>query len=173
MAPASASWFRRAGNGLTLTCVALGAAADLDLLVPLSATHRTVTHSVGAVILVGAVAAALAANAHRPVARIALMCAAAYATHLFLDWLSVDVSTPRGIQALWPFRREWFISGIDLFGQTERRHLWTVATTVTNLKAIAQEVAILGAPVVVLWLVRVKALARFPSEMARRDHAAQ
>ena len=110
-APASASWFGRAGNGLTLACVALGAAADLDLLF---AGHRTVTHSLGAVVLVGAFAAALAAYAGRPVMRVASMCAAAYATHLFADWLAIDVSQPRGIQALWPFSREWFISGIDL-----------------------------------------------------------
>ena len=169
-APESASWFRRAGNGLTLACVTLGAAADLDLLF---AAHRTVTHSVGAVILVGAVAAELAASARRPVARIALMCAAAYATHLFIDWLSIDLSKPQGIQALWPFSREWFISGIDLFRQTERRDLWTSDTMAKNLKAILQEVVILGPPAVALWLIRVKALTRLPSEMPRRDHAAK
>jgi membrane-bound metal-dependent hydrolase YbcI (DUF457 family) len=165
-----ASWFGRAGGGLTVACVALGGAADLDLLVT---THRTVTHSAGAVILVGAFAAALAANAGRPVARVALMCAAAYGTHLFLDWLSVDLSTPRGIQALWPFDGEWFISGADLFPQTERRDLWTPASMLKNVKAIVQELVILGPPVVALWLVRVKTLTRLPSEMARRDHAAE
>jgi membrane-bound metal-dependent hydrolase YbcI (DUF457 family) len=169
-APESASWFRRAGGGLTLTLVALGAAADLDLLFT---THRTVTHSIGAVLLVGALAAAWAANAQRPVARVALMCAGAYATHLFVDWLSVDLSQPRGIQALWPFRREWFISGIDLFRQTERRHLWTFATMATNVRTIAQEILILAPIVVVLWLVRVKTLTRLPPEMARGDHAAK
>jgi membrane-bound metal-dependent hydrolase YbcI (DUF457 family) len=169
-APASASWYPRAGDGLTGACVALGAAADLDLLF---VTHRTVTHSVGAVILVTLFAATLAANAHRPVARVALMCAAAYATHLLLDWLSVDLSTPRGIQALWPFRFEWFISGLDLFPQTERRQLWTVATTVKNVRAILQEVVILGPLAAALWLVRVKALAGLASEVAGRDHAAE
>src|SRR6185436_8822550 len=83
-APASASLFRRAGNGLTLLCAGLGAAADLDHLF---VAHRTITHSVGAVIFVGLFAAALAANAQRPIARIALMCATAYSTHLLLDWL--------------------------------------------------------------------------------------
>jgi membrane-bound metal-dependent hydrolase YbcI (DUF457 family) len=169
-APASASWFRRAGDGLTLTCAALGAAADLDHLFD---SHRTVTHSVGAVALVGLLAAALAANAQRPVARVAMMCTAAYGTHLLLDWLGADATVPRGIQALWPFSHEWFISGVDLFPRTERRELWTVAAMATNLTAIGQEVAILGPPALALWLVRVKALARLPSEMARRDHAAQ
>jgi membrane-bound metal-dependent hydrolase YbcI (DUF457 family) len=166
----SASWFRRAGGSLTLACVALGAAADVDLLF---ASHRTLTHSLGAVVLVGVLAAALAANAQRPVVRIAMMCAAAYATHLFLDWLAVDVSRPRGIQALLPFSHEWFISGLDLFGPTERRHLWSVAALLTNVKAVAGELAMLGPIVVALWLVRVKTLARLPPEMARGDHAAK
>jgi inner membrane protein len=169
-AQASASWLDRAGNGLTVACVALAAAADLDLLVN---TPRTVTHSLTAVVVVGALAAALAANARRPVARIASMCAVAYATHLFLDWLAVDVSPPRGIQALWPFSREWFISDIDLFRRTERRHLWTSATMAMNVTTILQELVILVPPVIALWLVRVKALTRLPSEMARRDHTAE
>jgi hypothetical protein len=169
-APESASWFKRAGNGLTLTCVGLGMAADLDLA---WVTHRTVTHSVGAVAFAGVFAAALAANTHRPIARVALMCAAAYATHLLLDWLAVDLSEPRGIQALWPFRFDWFISDVDLFRQTERRHLVSAATMLKNSKAILGELVILGPLVAGLWLIRVKALARFPSEVARRNHAAQ
>ena len=169
-APASASWYRQAGDGLTGTCVALGAAADLDLLF---VTHRTVTHSIGAVMLVALFSATLAANASRPVVRVAAMCAAAYATHLFVDWLAIDLSQPRGIQALWPFRLDWYISGLDLFRQTERRQLWSAATIVKNLGAVSQEVAILGPLVVALWLVRVKALAGLASEVARRDHAAE
>ncbi len=169
-APASASWYQRAGDGLTSACVVLGAAADIDLLF---VTHRTVTHSVGAVILVALFAATLASNAHRSVLRVASMCAAAYATHLFVDWLATDLSRPRGIQALWPFRFEWFISGLDLFQQTERRQLWSVATMVKNAGAILQEVAMLGPIVVALWLVRVKALAGLASEVTRRDHAAK
>ena len=121
-APASASWFKRAGNGLTLSCAALGAAPDLDLLF---STHRTGTHSLAAVVFVGLIAAVLAANAGRPVARVALMCASAYATHLLLDWLGADTYPPFGIQAFWPFSHEWFISGTDLFRQTARQQVFT------------------------------------------------
>ena len=169
-APKTARWLQQAGGALTLACVALAAAADLDLLF---VNHRTATHSLGAVILVAAGGAALAARAGRPVARIASMCAAAYASHLLIDWLAVDLSQPRGIQALWPFRFDWFISGLDLFQQTERSHLWTIATIVKNLKAIVQELVIFGPLIVALWLVREEALARLPPEMASCDHAPQ
>jgi membrane-bound metal-dependent hydrolase YbcI (DUF457 family) len=169
-APPDASWFRRAGDGLTLTCVALATAADLDHLF---GAHRTITHSVGAVALVGLVAAAVAAGAQRPVARITTMCAAAYATHLLLDWLGVDEYPPRGLQLLWPFSREWLISNLDVFRQTARRELLTPPIIVTNLTAMLQEVAILGPLVIALWLVRVKALAALAPEVTRRDHAPQ
>jgi membrane-bound metal-dependent hydrolase YbcI (DUF457 family) len=170
-APTSASWFRRAGDGLTVACLGLGVAADIDHVVV--ATHRTVTHSISAVAVVGLVAAALAANAHRPALRVALMCAAAYGTHLLLDWLGVDIYPPRGLQLLWPFSRDWFISGWDVFRQTARQELLTPPIIVKNLQAIAQETAILLPIVAALWLIRVKALAGLASEVARRDHAAQ
>src|SRR5437660_717777 len=71
-APAAASWYRRAGNGLTLLCAGVAAAPDLDLLY---GPHRTFTHSVGAVLLVGILAAVIAVRVHRPAIRVALMCA--------------------------------------------------------------------------------------------------
>ena len=169
-APETAPWYRRAGDGLTLLCAGLGAAPDLDLAF---VTHRTVTHSIGAVLLVGLVAAALAANARRPIARVALMCAAAYGSHLLLDWLGTDSYPPLGIQALWPINREWYISGIDVFRQTARAHILTPPVVMTNVRAIVQELAMLGPLVVALWLVRVKALARLAPQVARRDHPAQ
>ena len=107
IAPPSASWYERAGNGLTLACAVLAAAPDLDLF--FGRFHRTMTHSFFSVAIVAVVAAVVAARAQLPRAaraattRIVFMCAGAWATHLLLDWLSADQSTPRGIQLLWPF----------------------------------------------------------------------
>jgi membrane-bound metal-dependent hydrolase YbcI (DUF457 family) len=166
-------WHRRyrcAGGALTVICAGLGAAPDLDLLF---ITHRTVTHSVGAVIVVALVAAALAARAGRPIVRVAGMCAAAYGSHLLLDWLGVDRYPPLGIQLLWPFSREWYISGLDLFRQTARQRIFARGPMMVNLRAVAQEIAILLPVLAVLWLIRVKALAGLAPEMAGRDHPAQ
>lgn len=169
-APASASWYRRAGSGLTLACAALGAAPDLDLLF---VAHRTVTHSVSAAIFVGLFAGALAANAHRPVARVGLMCATAYATHLLLDWLGTDNYPPRGIQAFWPISQGWFVSGIDVFRQTARHEVWSSESMLKNIRAIVQEIVVLGPAMLALYLVRVKALAGLASQLARRHHPPQ
>lgn len=170
VAPESASRFRRAGGGLTLICGALAVAPDLDLLF---GGHRAMTHSLAAVIFVWLFAAALAANAERPIVRVSLMCAAAYGTHLLLDLLGVDRIPPHGIQILWPLDHDWFISGIDVFRQTERRSILSAPSMLQNVKAIAQELFVLGPLLVALWLVRVKALAGLSSEVTGGDHPSQ
>jgi len=170
-APASASWYHRAGNGLSVACLLLATTPDLDLAL---ARHRTYTHSVGAVAIVGLLAAVAGYFlAPRHAMRVGLTCAAAYASHLFLDWLGVDLYPPPGLQVLWPFDSGWYISGLDLFRQTRRNRLLTWPVFSQNLLAMAQELAILGPIALTLWLVRVKALARFAPEKSRRHHSAQ
>jgi len=171
IAPPSAGWFERAGNGLTLSCAVLAAAPDLDLF--LGRFHRTMTHSLIGVAVVALVAALVAARARLPITRVVIMCAGAWASHLLVDWLSADQSAPRGIQLLWPFDSRWFISGWDLFIGSERRDLSSAASMKRNVEAIAQEVAVLMPIVIVLWLVRVKALAGLPSQLTRGDHPAK
>jgi hypothetical protein len=115
----------------------------------------------------------MAAATRRPIARIALTCALAYATHLVLDLLGADPFPPEGIQLFWPFSREWFISGWNVFEGTERQHVFSALSLGQNAKAIVREVAILGPIVIMTWLVRVKALAGFSTELARRDHSTE
>ena len=148
--PGTGTWYQRAG-GLTGACAGLAAAPDLDLAF---AGHRTVTHSIGAVVFVGVVAAALAAGARRPIARVALMCAAAFGSHLLLDWLGADYYPPRGIQLMWPINREWYISGLDVFRQTARLRIFTHGPMMTNVRAILQEIAILLPVLALLWRAR-------------------
>ena len=169
-APESAPWYLRAGDGLTLLCAGLGAAPDLDLAF---VAHRTVTHSLGAVAVVALLAAAFAATSRRPIVRVASMCAAAYGSHLLLDWLGADYYPPRGLQLLWPLNHEWYISGLDVFRQTARLRIFTHGPMMTNVRAVLQELAILGPAVTALWLVRVKALAGLAAEMPGRHHPAQ
>jgi membrane-bound metal-dependent hydrolase YbcI (DUF457 family) len=170
-APRNTSWYERAGGAFTVVCMALAAAPDLDLLLP--GTHRTFTHSIIAAVVTGVVTAFVAARKHLPIARVALTCAAAYGSHVLMDWLGVDRYPPRGIQALWPFSRAWYISGVDLFRQTAREHMLQPANIRINALAVAQEAAILLPIVAVLWLIRVKATARLATEVTSGDHAAQ
>jgi membrane-bound metal-dependent hydrolase YbcI (DUF457 family) len=169
-----ASFYRRAGGALTLTCAGLAMVPDADLFL---SAHRTATHSISAVAIVTIVSAVVTGRVTRrpgfPTARVALMCGAAYASHLLLDWFGVDRYPPSGLQLLWPFSRTWFISGVDVFLPTERGRLFSVASLLTNLFAMAWETALLLPVLVALWLVRVKALARFATPLTRGDHPAQ
>jgi membrane-bound metal-dependent hydrolase YbcI (DUF457 family) len=153
-ARASASWYRRAGNGLTLACAVLAALPDVDLLFH---AHRTFTHSIGAVIIVGLIAAAVAAISDRPIVRVSLMCAAAVGTHVLLDYLAVDPMPPFGIQALWPFTRGWYISGWNIFLETERRHFFTLSSIAVNARAVLREVLILLPIAAGVWTLRRRA----------------
>jgi membrane-bound metal-dependent hydrolase YbcI (DUF457 family) len=186
---------RRSSISLVATCALLGAVADLDLLLP--RYHRSFTHSLTAVAFIFIVAAAVTGEVtHRRAPRyggqarglaprfgghgggqarwrVALICACAYATHLLLDWLGSDTLPPYGLQLFWPFINRFFVSGLNLFAETERRHLFSGPTLVQNLWAAAQEVVILAPITGALWLVRVKALARLPAEVPRGDHAPQ
>ncbi|HWW85334.1 MAG TPA: metal-dependent hydrolase [Vicinamibacterales bacterium] len=166
----TAPWYQRAGNGLTLACGALAVAPDLDLFF---GSHREMTHSLGAVVLVTLVAVAWALVLDRPPGRVAVMCAVAYSTHLFLDWLGADTHPPYGLQLLWPVSKAWFISGFNIFPETARQHLLSGTTIRQNLVAVTWEVILVGPLALVLWLVRVKALAGFPTEVPGSHHAAK
>jgi hypothetical protein len=170
IAPADASWFERAGGRTTVACALIAAAPDLDLLI---GGHRTWTHGIGTAIFVGIFAAALAANAGRPAWRVGTMCAAAYASHIFLDWMGVDIWGPRGLKALWPFSGAWYISGWDVFLQTERRRLLTLDTALINARALVREITVLMPIAFAIGLVRIKTLTRLATEVPRGDHAAQ
>src|SRR5579872_6094402 len=169
-APPGTSRFKRAGGALTLFSAALAAAPDLDLLFN---RHRTVTHSVGAVLVVALLAAVFAATASLPIGRVTLMCASAYATHLLLDWLGADSTPPYGIQALWPISKAWYISNLDLFPETVRRLPFAPSTLRQNALTVAQELAILSPFTLGVWLVRVKTSARLSTQLPSGNHSAK
>ena len=177
LAGVSAAWAgdaidrRRSPTRLVMISAVLAAIADVDLLLP--RYHRSITHSLVAVVFVLIVSALVTGEVSVRHPRAVLICTAAYASHLLLDWLGADTLRPYGLQMLWPFDARFFVSGLDLFAQTERRHPFSAPTLYQNLRAAAQEVAILGPVAAALWLIRVKALARLPAEVTRRDHAAQ
>src|SRR5438093_11306221 len=153
---------------------------DADLLIP--GTHRMGTHSVMAAALVFIVAAVVTRKVTPLRAsrfggqarwRTSVICGAAYASHLLLDWLGADDSPPRGLQLFWPLTSEWYISGLDVFRQTARRQFLTAPIIRQNAIAVVQELAILVPIVAVLYLVRVKTVARLAPELSRRHHPAQ
>ncbi len=148
---------RRVGpvSTLTVVCAVLAMLPDIDLLyLPL---HRTATHSVFAALLIFIVAASVTGWVTGRVSwRVAIVCGAAYGSHILCDWMGKDASIPHGIQALWPFSDRWFISQWPLFPGTERRQVFSERSILINLWALVAELAIFGPVVVALWLRRTR-----------------
>ncbi len=139
----------------------LGVVPDLDIVV--EDTHRLYTHSFAAVALVAGLAAASlhAAGPRIPAGSrraLTVACAAAYGSHLLLDWLGDDRSVPYGIRAFWPITDAHFQSDLRWFPQVERQY-WLPGFLTKNLRAVGWELLLLS-PLVAfaLWLRRARRL---------------
>jgi len=133
---------RDRGWGVPLVCSFAAALADVDFLLPV--VHRGPTHSLAAAVVVFAVALAtvrILRPTERPV-RVAAVISLAALSHVLLDWLGEDSSTPRGLMAFWPFSSEYYISGLDAFDAVSRRY-WREGFWRHNTIAVAKEVIIL------------------------------
>ena len=126
---------------LVLACAALALAPDLDLLL---ASHRTYTHSIAAAVFVALLCGAVARALGAPGAATGLACGLVVGSHIVLDWLGRDGSTPRGLMALWPLSTAYFYSGLDLFADISRRYWKPDEFIVKNAVSIAREIAILA-----------------------------
>jgi membrane-bound metal-dependent hydrolase YbcI (DUF457 family) len=137
----------RTGWGSLALFAALGAAPDIDFLLPLP--HRGPTHSLGSAVLVVAVAwPAIAwwsprdARA-RSTLRLAVAAAVAWGSHTLLDWMGADSSTPQGVMALWPLTTSFYVSGLDVFYNISRRY-WLPDFWRHNAIAALYECLLLG-----------------------------
>lgn len=145
------SFARRPGLTLPLLAAAavISVTPDLDLL---TGSHRTYSHSIGAVFIVFLVSWMAFRHRASSVAA-AVVLAAAYGSHLVLDWLSKDTSHPAGLTALWPFTSTYYKSGLDVFGEISRRYWRPEEFVFGNLKAAAWEGALLAPLLLVAWVV--------------------
>ena len=72
-----------------------------------------------------------------------IACAAAYASHVLLDWLARDTTAPIGIMALWPFSHAHYESDLHIFGAISRRYYQGWAFVRQNAIAFIKELTIL------------------------------
>jgi membrane-bound metal-dependent hydrolase YbcI (DUF457 family) len=91
---------------------------------------------------------------------ISLMWLIAILTHLAIDWVSLDVSDPAGIELLWPFSGQRFMSDPVIFPGARRDEIFSSFTLSYNLFAVTWEI---------LLLVPFVALCRFFYDRANRD----
>jgi membrane-bound metal-dependent hydrolase YbcI (DUF457 family) len=126
---------------------ALAMAPDLDLLTD---SHRTYTHSIGAVAIVGLVCWLICRFRSRGSAPAAALTAA-YASHLLLDLLSKDTRAPSGITALWPLTTKYYQSPWTVFAETSRRYWRPEEFVLGNLRTLSWELAVLLPLLIAAW----------------------
>jgi hypothetical protein len=151
------AWFgdsiaaKRRSNTLAVACAMVAVAPDIDILFR---RHRMYTHSIGAMIAVGVIAWFVARWRRAAPTRTALIIAAAYGSHILLDWLAMDTAEPAGLTALWPFSSRFYLSCADLFMEVSRRYWKPDEFIFGNLKAVGWEVLLLGPIAVAAWWLR-------------------
>jgi inner membrane protein len=130
----------------------VAALPDADLVS--SAIHRGVSHSIGLtallMIITGVVTGWVTGRVQW---RWVILIGAAHASHILMDWLGTDRYPPTGLEALWPFSREFYISGWDVFPPTERR-VYLPGAVWTNVRALVAEVGIMGPIAVLTYIAR-------------------
>lgn len=115
----------------------LGTLADIDFLF---GVHSAYTHSLGAILVVTA-AGSLQARGKGLLFTLAL--AAAYGSHVLLDWLGSDSVAPIGVMALWPISSDFFLSDRRWF-MSVCREVWQVRCWWHNAAGVTREILFLG-----------------------------
>ncbi len=124
-------------DGRFLAFGALGALPDVDLFF---GVHSAYTHSIGATVLAGLLTAMVGPQKSL---RFAFAAAAAYGSHVLLDWLGSDTVAPLGVMALWPIDTEFYLSDRRWFTSVCREY-WLLSCVWHNVVGVMQEVVILG-----------------------------
>lgn len=132
------AWLARLGERRAIAWLAvLGMLPDADLLLGM---HRSVVHSAGAALVAAAIGWALAPGARLLTAAVV---AAAYGSHLLLDWLGNDPGAPHGIMLWWPWTERFTVAGNPLFMRVCRDY-WLIDCWRNNVLALGRELLILG-----------------------------
>jgi membrane-bound metal-dependent hydrolase YbcI (DUF457 family) len=141
-----------------LVTVGAALAPDTDLLfrfVDGRNHHNNELHGVGFALLTLAAAAPVfrLLGWRRPFG-LALAAAAAWTSHILLDYLNVDTSVPIGLMALWPFSARHFKSPVPIF-----LDIWRTLSPAGirhNAVAAAIELAVLGPVLAAVWRGRTR-----------------
>lgn len=115
----------------------LGVLPDVDFLF---GVHSTYTHSLGAIAVVGLLG--VLAGRH-PGLGSGVAAAAAYGSHVVLDWLGSDSVAPIGVMALWPLSSEFFLSDRYWFASVCREY-WLAECWWHNAWGLTHELLVLG-----------------------------
>ena len=147
---------------LLIGSVSLAILPDLDflpglLLGDLRTFHHQASHSLTAVVIVSLLLGCLARRWNLKGMAWGIWGGGLYLSHIVLDLLVNDPSTPFGVQLLWPFSETYFISPItpfasfDYFNQTIG--ILSSLFSVHNLNTIIKEIVLMAPLLCLAWFV--------------------
>jgi membrane-bound metal-dependent hydrolase YbcI (DUF457 family) len=144
----------REDMGLAAACIGVSLFPDLDFAItPFAGRsyHHYFTHSLGfaALFAIAVYLLARVLKRSRPF-REASILTAVYLSHILLDFLGKDTTTPFGVQLFWPFSDVFYISSISIFDEVWRGSLGKLFGW-HNWWTMAREVLIMAPVTAFLW----------------------
>lgn len=108
--------------------------------------HRHFTHSIGFSILVGAACSLFFRWRGHRFWPMFFLSSAACASHVLLDFLGLDTSTPHGVIAFWPFSDTYYMSPVSVFSNLQKgvtlNDLFKAIVNPHNIFALVREIVI-------------------------------
>ncbi len=136
---------------LAVYCAVLANLPDADYFFGLvqglpNLYHRHFTHSIGFSILVGAACGVYFLWRGHRFWPMFLLSSIACASHVLLDYLGLDTSTPHGVIAFWPFSDAYYMSPVSVFSNLQKgvtvTDLVKAIFNLHNVLALAREIVI-------------------------------
>jgi membrane-bound metal-dependent hydrolase YbcI (DUF457 family) len=120
--------------------------------------HHHFTHSLFLIVIAGLIGAFMADKIGvMNFQQSALLFIGAGTSHIFLDILCLDTSTPFGIPIFWPFWEKYFISPVQIFSDVHRTSSSSIffqsLINWHNLKTVLLEIIIIG-PIIIYLLFK-------------------
>ena len=156
-------------------------AADLDFIPGIiigdpNRFHHGASHSIAAVVLFGMICALFGQTTRAFTLRLPTLGMACYASHLILDFLTVDNGAPYGMPLLWPitdtyFQSPWTPLLAVEHGAVGNSLSQSLATLLNQQKGqlLLREFSILPLVLLVYWLRRPSTKMKRPRPQCRRD----
>ncbi|MBN2010342.1 metal-dependent hydrolase [candidate division KSB1 bacterium] len=151
--------------GRILGLIVVANLADLDYLPGAfinqpNSFHHGMTHSLTFAVLFGLLAGAVGYVWKRQFWSVAIIMTVTYASHILLDFFTMDTAEPFGEQLLWPFSSAYFLSPIALFRDIDKggtnATFFLRAFGLYNLKTVALECAIFAPIIFIIRYMKVK-----------------
>jgi inner membrane protein len=121
--------------------------------------HHGVFHSLGAMLAVSAAIALLFFRGQKKPLRVFAMAFIVLASHLLLDFLTLDFTPPYGLPLFWPLSGGYFIDARPVFLNITRASrsagFFPSLFSAHNLKAALLEIGILGGVVLLVTAARI------------------